>query len=326
MQLTPELLARLTKNLPVPGDAHVNTPLTNISVAYLQAAKDFVATQVFPVVPVSKQSDSYYIFDRGDFLRDEAKVRAPGRESAGGGFRLSTDNYNAVVEEFHMDIPDQLRKNADSVLQLDRAATEFVTQKLAIRRELRFMQRYFVAGVWTTDITPGTLWSAANSTPRANVDTGRIVIKSRTGMMPNTLLLGIDVLMALRSNADVRDQFKYVSAESIDENMLARYFGVERVLVTTAVYATSAEGQATATAFAGGKHALLCYAAPSPSLMMPSAGYTFSWNEYAGSLEGIAIQRLRADLLKSDRIEGAMAHDQKVVAAELGYFFQNVVA
>ena len=67
---------------PTPGDVHVNVPLTNISIAYLQNASNFIASRVFPNIPVQKQSDRYYTYDRGEFNRDEMKERAAGTESA----------------------------------------------------------------------------------------------------------------------------------------------------------------------------------------------------------------------------------------------------
>lgn len=315
---------------PTPGDVHVNAPLTNISLAYIQSASDYVADKVFPTVPVQKQSDLYYIYSQNDFLRDEARPRAPGTETAGGGFNVSTASYSAVVEGYHKDVDDQVRANADSVLSLDRAATEFVTQKMLIRRERRWHASYFSTGIWGTDVTPGTLWSAASSTPRANVDTGKAVVKGNTGFQPNTLVLGYDVFMALRSNADVRDQFKYVSAESIDANMLAGYFGVERVLVSSAMYATNTEGAAGAYNFAAGathrKSALLCYTTNAPSLMQPTAGYVFGWTGYLGAINGVRIKRFRMENLGADRIEGEIAYDMKLVSGALGYFFSGAVA
>ncbi|MFN9111239.1 MAG: hypothetical protein ACK5XN_14350, partial [Bacteroidota bacterium] len=73
---------------PTPGDVHVNAPLTNISIAFLQNAANFVATRVFPNIPVQKQSDRYYVYERGDFNRDEMQLRAPATASAGGGYTL----------------------------------------------------------------------------------------------------------------------------------------------------------------------------------------------------------------------------------------------
>lgn len=312
---------------PTPGDVHVNGPLTNISTAYVLSQKMFIADKVFPVVPVEKQSDVYYEFSKEDFLRDEAQVRAPGTESAGGGFGITTTPYSAIVEAFHKDVDDQLRANADSILSLDRAATQYTTQKLLIRRERRWMGKFFASGIWGTDITPGTLWSAASSTPRKDVETGKMLILGTTGFLPNTLVLGAQVFSALRTNAEIIDQFKYTSADSIDAEMLAGYFGVERILITMGVYTSTVEGAAVqTTTFMGGKHALLCYSAPEPSLMTPTAGYTFAWSGFVGGVNGIRVKRFRMEQLESDRIEGQMAYDMKKVAASMGYFFASVVA
>jgi hypothetical protein len=120
---------------PTSTDVHVNAPLTNISIAYLQDASNFIASQVFPDVPVNKQSDRFYTYDRGNFNRDEAEKRAPGSESAGGGYTIdNTPTYFCDVWAFHKDIPDQVRDNSDAVLDPDREGTEYTTQKLLIRK------------------------------------------------------------------------------------------------------------------------------------------------------------------------------------------------
>ena len=79
---------------PTAGDVHVNTPLTQISIAYLQNQDQFVAAQMCPVIPVSKQSDRYYVYNRGDFFRDQMQKRAPGTPAASAGYRLdNTPTY-----------------------------------------------------------------------------------------------------------------------------------------------------------------------------------------------------------------------------------------
>src|SRR5579862_8488315 len=94
---------------PTIGQVHVNAPLTNISVAYIQSQTAFVASQVFPLVPVDKQSNVFYTYTKNDWFRDEAAVRAPATESAGSGYGLSTSTYNCTVWAMHKDIPDQVR-------------------------------------------------------------------------------------------------------------------------------------------------------------------------------------------------------------------------
>ncbi|NIT99876.1 MAG: hypothetical protein GWN01_02705, partial [Nitrosopumilaceae archaeon] len=83
--------------------------MTNIAVAFMQDQQNFVAGRFFPTIPVSKQSDQYYTYNRADWNRDEMKVRAPSTETEGGGYRLSTDSYRCEVLGFHKDIDDRVR-------------------------------------------------------------------------------------------------------------------------------------------------------------------------------------------------------------------------
>lgn len=311
---------------PTAGDVHVNKPLTDISVAWIQSQANYISTKVFPIVSVTNQSDLYYEFDKGDFLRDEAQDRGESTESAGSGFKLSTTAYTCKVKAFHKDVDDKTRANADSVLGLDSAAAAFVSQKMAIRRERQFASTYFTTGVWGTDKTPDTLWSAAGATPRSDVDTGKQTILTATGFEPNTMVVSYGVYLKLRSSADVRDQFKYTSADSIDEAMLARYFGVENFHVAKAIYNSANEGATHVGAAMYGKHALLCYVPPAPALLTPAAGYTFAWTGYTGSVDGIRVKKFRMEQLSSDRIEGEIAYDFKVVGSALGYFFNGAIA
>ena len=87
--------------LPSSNQTHVSRPLTNISVMYRQNAAGYVATKVFPTVPVAKQSDSYFKFEIADFLRDMAQIRGTSQESAGSGYNLATETYNAKPYAFH---------------------------------------------------------------------------------------------------------------------------------------------------------------------------------------------------------------------------------
>ena len=317
---------------PTLSAVHVNRPLTNISVAYMQTQTNFIADKVFPPVPVEKKSDTYFTYTKADFFRDEMKKRAPGTESAGSGYNLGTDSYSADVWALHKDLDEQIVANYDSPLDAERDATNWLTQMGMIRRERLFASEYFQAGIWATDVVGGTnftLWSAANSDPQADIATGRTTILQNTGLMPNTLVLSHSVFEALKRNAIIKDQFKYTSSESITEAMLARYFEVDRILISRAVYNSGNEGGTASYNFVVGKHALLCYVNPTPSLLAPSAGYVFPWRGLmggAGGASGVAMSSFDMRHLKSTRIEIEMAFDMKVVATDCGYFFSGAVA
>lgn len=318
---------------PTRGDVHVNAPLTNISVAFLQDATNFVADNVFPNISVSKQSDIYYLFDRGYFNRDEMEERAPGTESAGGNYKVETDTpYYAKVYSFHHDIPDQRRANADSVLDPDREATELVTHKGLIKRERLWVSKFFTSGVWGTNATPGNgRWDTDNSTPIEDIRAQRTAVLESTGYMPNTLVIGQKVYDALIDHVDIVDRVKYGQSSGnvalVDVAELRALFKIDRIFVMRAIVNTAVEGAANAHSFIGGRHALLCYSAPSPGIMTPTAGYTFSWTGYTGAqAQGQRIKRFRMDSLESDRIEIDMAFDQKQISQDLGVFYNNVVS
>lgn len=322
---------------PTGSQVHVDAILTNVSVAYMQKAENFIADKVFPIVPVDKQSDKYFVYDKNDWLRDEAQVRTDGTESVGSGYNISTATYYADVYAIHKDIGDQTRANADAPINVDREAAEFVTQRLLTRREIQFVSDFMTGGVWGNTATgvsgsPSTgqvrQWSDyTNSDPINDIEEAKADILSVTGLSANTLVLGYDVFRQLKNHPDLVDRIKYTSSQTITEDMLARMFDIERVLVSKSIKATNAEGAAGTYAFTTGKSALLAHVAPAPGLLTPSAGYIMQWTGVSGGLGAtIGTSSFRLDSLRATRIEAELAFDNKVVAADLGYFWQTVVA
>jgi len=326
---------------PTRGDVHVNKPLTNISIAYMQEASNFVADTVFPNIPVPQQADRYYTYDRGFFNRDEMEERAPGTESAGSGYNVdNTPTYYARVYAFHHDVPDQIRANVDSVLQPDSDATKLVSHKALIKREKLWVAKYFIPATWTFDVdgvaaAPGAgqvlQWNDANSTPIEDVALAQDAILEETGQLANVLVVGRQVWTALKNHPDIIDRVKYGQTPGgtakISLQALADLFEVERIVVMNAIENTAKEGQANDHAFIGGKKALLVFSTKSPGLQVPTAGYTFSWTGFLGAgAMGGRIKKFRMEALESDRIEIQMAFDQKLVSADLGYFWDTIVA
>lgn len=314
---------------PTRSEVHVDAILTNISVAYIQRAENFVSWQVFPTVPVSKQRDLYYTYDQDDWFRDEAERRADGTESAGTGYGLSTDSYSCDVYAMHKDIGPQAMANADEPLNLESEATQLVTQKMMLRQEVEWVSNYFGTGIWGTDTTPANLWdNYTTSDPIMDVEAGREAILGVTGFEPNTMVVGYQVWRYLKHHPDIREIVKYTSGENITTDLVARVFELDRIIVAKSIRATNNEGATPAYAFNHGKHALLMYVNPSPGLMAPSAGYTFVWNDVSDGLgANVGVTREEIPLTRGAmRIEGQMAWDGKVVAAQMGYFFNGAVS
>lgn len=326
-------------NQPSRSDVHVDGPLTNISLAFLQSADNFIADRAFPRLPVAKQSDLYFTYDRGYFNRAEMQKRAPSAESAGATYAINTDSYLADVWALHRDIADQIRANADNPVSLDREATELLTIQALLRKEKEWTSEHFVTGAWTTEVlgvdsSPSTSeflrWNDASSTPIEDVRTGLRSVQELTGFRPNKMVLARQVYDSLLDHPDIVGRLNRGQTSGpaiVMRDSLAALFEIDEILVMDAIENTANEGATNVHAFISGLHAVLLYTPPSPGIMIPSAGYTFTWNGLlGGGALGARIKRFRIELLASDRIEIEMAWDQKKVSADLGYFFLTAVA
>lgn len=325
--------------MPRMQDAHIDRAMTNISVAYLQDADKFIADKVFPIIPVQRQSDLYYKYNKGDFMRDEARQRAAYSESAGGDYGVeASEPYYCRKHAFHKDVSPEERLNYDEPLNADQDATVFVTQKMLIRREMAWTSKYFKTGVWGTDLTGVTAsastnqfvqWDQEGSDPIGDITSAGIKMAAETSYRPNTLVLSPYVFNALKNHFDILDRIKYTERGIVTTELLASLFEVDRVLVAWSVVNSAERGAADDVDFIYGKNALLCYSNPNPGLRQPSAGYIFAWTglEGAGAF-GNRIVRLPMDMLGlgTERIEGEMAFDTQIISADLGTFFSGAVA
>lgn len=323
--------------MPTKSQAHIDKALTNISVAYMQDENSFIADKVFPRIPVKKQSDVYFVYNKGDFFRDEARVRAGASESVGGDYGVeAADPYYCRVHAFHKDVTEQDRANYDEPLDADTDATDFVTQKMLIRREMEWARKFFRPGVWTTEVTgvasnpqagEALKFSDPMSDPIRVITNQSIDMASKTGFRPNTLVLSPRVFYALKNHEDILDRIKYTQKGIVTNDLLATLFEVDNVYTAWGVVNTAAQGEADDIDFIMGDHALLCYVNPRPAIKQPSAGYIFTWTGLMGaSAYGSRIVRLPMDILGlgTERIEGEVAFDPKVIAQDLGVFFKDI--
>lgn len=324
--------------MPKMQDAHIDRALTNISVAYLQEASAFIADKVFGIVPVKRQSDVYYVYNKGDFMRDEAQVRGAGTESAGGDYGVEASTpYYCKKHAFHKDVTEEERTNYDEPLDADTDATDFISQKMLIRREMEWASKFFITGVWGTEISgvaasPSTnqtlQWNLATSNPIKDITDASVAMAGATGFKPNTLVLSPYAFNALKNHEDILDRIKYTQKGIVTTDLLATLFELENVYVAWGVVNSAAKGATDAVDFIMGKNALLCYSNPRPALRKPSAGYIFAWTGLEGSgAYGNRIVRLPMDQLGlgTERIEGEIAFDAKQVCADLGVFFKDIV-
>lgn len=312
--------------LPTINDVQAAEPiLTNMLVGYMQAESRFVASQVFPTVPVANDSGQFYKFDKKYWFLDGLQQRAPGGEFNSVEFGLSTDTYKTVQFAADEALADEIRANSQVPMDLETAMVNHFGQLSLLRKEIQFAADFMVTGVWGTTNTDKTDWDDYSSgDPIANVQEAKDTISSNTGYEPNTLVVGRPVHAALVNHPDILDRLKYVAAATMStvEQSIAAIFGLDRYIVARASYSNTNEAATFSASNIIDDDALLVYVNPNAGVFDATAGKTFVWGP-GGGLG--SMYRYRADSRHADVIQHKEQWDQKAVATDLGYIWLDIV-
>jgi len=302
---------------PTVRDVHIETALSQISVAYRNGV--YIAEQVFPRVGVTKKSDYYFVFDKGAWFRDEVAVRAPGTRAARVDYTISTASYVCVTYAIAKAIPDEVRENADQPLRPDVEATEFVTDALLRAQEIRVANVITGSTNWAYAACPAYYWSNDSSCPLDEIEAAIDAVISRIGRAPNVAVMSWDVWRRLKNHPDCMDRIKYTRASGrVEPEDLASWFGLEKVLIGTALKDTSKEGVTSSLSYIWGDDFWVGYVPPNPALMTPAAGYILEW-------QARKVMRFREEQERQDVIEASHCVDEVVTASDAGALIVDVV-
>lgn len=312
---------------PNPADVHVDSALTDFSVAYMLQPSQAIARRVFPVVPVAKQSDKYLVWSAADVLRTDAAKRAPGTAAAERNWNLSDTSYYCDVIALAHNISAQTKAN-DDLGDIEESIVKLLIQDMLIREERDFSSVAF-ANNWGTYASPSTAWSAAAAYPINDIATAIRTVLLATGKRPNVFALGADTwFKGLMIHEDLVDRLPDDSARIVTPEFVGNLLGFDDVPISTLVYNSAVEGLSASNAFAAtGTSALVVYREANPGHMAATGGVTFVWSGLLGAAQGVQVKRY--DVAKDDaypRIEVEAAYDHKIVASDLGYLFYTCVS
>lgn len=304
----------------------VDPVLTNLLVGYMQADTRFVASKIFPAVPIEKQSGTYYIFTKKYWFLDELKARAPGGAFARSGYGVSSATCQAQLWGLEHPIADEAKANNQMPMSLEQAGLQWLAQQSLIRKERAFAADFMALSVWDNqDNNSTTDWDDFSAgDPVTDVLTARRTVSNNTGFDPNTMVVGYIVHAALINHPDIIDRVKYVQQATLAtvESALSACFGITSYIVGKASYNSANEGASFSASAIIDDDCLVTYVTPTPGVMTASSGYTFAWDGGGGTGQ---VGSYRDQSVKSYILQHAEAWDQKAVATDLGYFFADVV-
>ncbi len=313
-------------------DWHIDAAMSELSIQFALDTGMYLGNTVMPVVPVDKQSNRYYIWDKDYWFRIPNTRRAPATRANQVETSVSSNAYychNYALEE---KIPFEDLSNADEALALEESTARHIMQLLMLDQENR------IATLLTTAANAGSgsaltgtnQWSdRANSDPVSDVTTGRLWIQKGTGMKAGTMVVGQEIHDSLLLHPDMIDRVKFVQrADKANiENAVADIFGVGKYLVGGAPKQNAAEGlptSASSMTFIWGKNVTLFYAPPAPGRNIPSAAYAFRWRP-AGFTDFV-VETKDDDDIKARLKRVNYFQDERITASELVYLLSTVVA
>jgi hypothetical protein len=324
------------------GSVHIDQVLTNISVAW--PVNGLVGENLFPSIPVRKQSDKYYVFGREAWLPETTDYRAPGTEANEiPGLSLSLDTYYAQEHALQTPVTDEERENSDSPLSPDRDGTELVTSKVMLGREVAMRNlvtnvNNYASGMSTT-LVGNAQWSAyATSDPILNVRTAVRAVHAKVFMEPNVAIIPYLVMSFLEDHPDIIERIKYSERAILTPEIIAAVFGLQRVIVPGVGIGTGAQGSAgnaVSVGYLWQDDVVLAWVPPRAGLRIPAFGYEFTWAQ-AGGVQ--VVDRWREEKRKSDVIRVSRRYDLKLVGVEInpasgdygksvtGYVIKDVLA
>lgn len=313
---------------------HIDKALTNISIGYKN--EQYIADEIFKPVPVTKQSDKYYVYGMERF-RQHDDYRAPGTEANEISWTLSDDSYYCEGHALRHAIADEEIQNADDVFDLETEGTELVTEGILLNKEVDAANKLLNPKNYHPDlvITLGASGAPAkwsdydNSDPILDIKRAKEAIHRKSGLRPNVLIISEPVKNVLELHPKLLEVIKYVQRGIVTTDLMAAAFGVDRILVGSALKSdvTNAgqvePGQIEPLNYIWGNSAVLAYVPTRPGRKIPAIGYSFMWNKDGNG--PVQVRKWYETGRRATIIEAERWYDQKIISNVAGFLFADVV-
>jgi hypothetical protein len=255
--------------------AIVDKLLTQASAAYIP--EGFICEKMFPEIKVTQSSgklakygtnhlriETNYVGGRGKYRRVEAIVR-------------SQSTYTIEGHGLEGNASKSDKENLDSPYNAERDEVIGLTTQLLLEKEKTLGDALSTSNLTNNTTLSGTAqWNDyANSDPIANASTARTTIKAACGAVPNALIMSWEVWNKIRFSSKILDAlgYKYNRSGGLSEDELAVAFGVKKLLVSSAMYESAAEGQTSSLAACLGKKAIFAVLPDRAAPYQSSLGY-----------------------------------------------------
>ncbi len=303
--------------MPTVSSVHVNAALTTLAIGYKNL--ELVGERVFPIVPVNKESDTYYVFQKEELVVEDSE-RAAGAEAREITWDVTTATYTAKEYSLRHLVPDRVMNNADVAVRPQISATNKILRKILLGAEKRIANLVQNTANVGSSATPSVKWDGTSPTIETNIDTAKDAVRVAAGVEPTSIVLPYKVKNAFKRDTTIRDLIRY----TVPNDILLRsgelppvIFNLE-VIIAGAIRNTANEGATESLADIWTDNVLVFYKEASPSLDALSLGYIFR-------VGTAVVSTYREDKRKGMMVEVSQLQSEKIVAAACSYLITDVL-
>lgn len=309
--------------MPTVGEVHVDSVLSNISIAWQN--DEMIADKVLPVVKVKKETDIYFKYDKEAFRPTES-YRRPGTVANEVDSGLSQDTYSAEEYALRKAVHKRVVDNSDDPLSPMIDTTEMLTGKIEIDKEIRAKNlvcnyaAYAATHKATLDVN--TQWSAyasATSLPLTNIRNAKRAVHKDTFKRPNKMFITYPAAEFLAAHPTIVDLQKYTHPDLLTDSGLPKVLQGLEVVITGAGYNKAEKGLADDLDYIWERYTLIAYVNPRPGIKSLTLGVQFQ-------PRGRQTKRWWIEDRDSTMIEVSEIVAEKMVAIDCGYLIKDTIA
>lgn len=281
--------------LPTSTQVVIRGALQNVSIAYRNPS--YIGDMVYPIINGLNRKTQVLKYAKAPWFRIGADWRAEGTTAKRGDYSVTTSNIDPKQVAMGRAVTDELLFASQEPMALPvqpiQEALIFCADQIDLFKE-KLVADNILAQTWADGNSGGAdaqgSWgdTTTNNTLITDVITAKKAIQSKTGLVPNTLVLDYATMAAQNANPNVMDKIKYTQTGVMTEGLLASLLGLDNVLVGKAIYTTSKETSPESDtptmvniweANAGKGMAFLYYRPPTAGLRTPAPGYQYRLEE-----------------------------------------------
>lgn len=297
-------------------------PELNAVVEEAQAADSyFIATKVFPIYNSPRKTGEFYKFTKSttELMKKNISLRAPKGGYSQVDRTWTKDSFACVDRGLEEPLDDAVGAEMASFFSQEETAAKLVLRAITMDLELRVAAEVFNASNFDSN-NGSVAYTEANL---ATIDFAKDVMAAlklvkQRGEMVNTMVMNRNVYDRVRRSTKLA-QFVFGpngGGQQINEQVIAKTFGIPTLLIADATYDTAKKGQSPSLSYVWGDDYVWIGNVQGGDFAAGGAGRTIVWNGDAPSL--FVTESYRKEEIRSDVIRVRTNTDEKVINTAAG--------